>query len=97
MTTKPNLYKHLARDLYNFYPDRCTRNFEENKIFVEEFLNIKNRKIRNITAGLVTHNMNKLADEKKFNDKKKKKIKKFNRKSHVNKPRGDLDEHKRIY
>ena len=95
MTIKTNLYKHLARDLYELYPDRCTRNFEENKIFVEEFLNIKNRKIRNITAGLVTHNMNKLADEKKFNDKKK--TKKFSRKSHVNKLRGDLNEHKRIY
>ena len=95
MTTKPNLYKHLARDLYDLYPDKCTRNFEENKLFVEEFLNIKNRKIRNITAGLVTHNMNKLAEEKEFN--RKKKTKKFDRKSHVNKPRGDLDEHKRIY
>ena len=94
MTTKTNLYKHLARDLYDLHPDRCTNNFEENKIFVEEFLNIKNRKIRNIAAGLITHNMNKLADEKKFNNRKKKKIKKFDKKSHVNKLRDDTNGYK---
>ena len=71
MTTKTKLYKHLARNLYNLYPDKCTRNFEENKLFVEEFLNIKNRKVRNIVAGLITHNMNKLANEKKINRRKK--------------------------
>ena len=95
MTTKTKLYKHLAQDLYDLYPDRCNNNFEENKIFVEEFLNIKNRKVRNVVAGLITHNMNKLANEKKIN--RKKENKKFDRKSHVNKPRGDLNEHKRIY
>jgi len=85
MITKTKLYKHLARDLYNLYPDKCTKNFEENKIFVESHLNIKNRKIRNIVTGLITHNINKLANEKKIN--RKKENKKFSNKSCVNKKR----------
>ena len=95
MTTKIKLYKHLAKDLYDLYPDKCSRNFEENKIFVESHLNIKNKKIRNVVAGLITHNMNKLANEEKLSGKRE--IKNFSRKPRANKLRGDTNGYKRIY
>lgn len=46
--------KRIARELVQRFPDRITRNFEDNKKLVEEFTDLSSSKLRNRIAGYVT-------------------------------------------
>lgn len=46
--------KKIARDLLEKNPERFSTDFEANKKIVEELIDIKSKKIRNIVAGYIT-------------------------------------------
>lgn len=46
--------KRVARELAQSYPGRFTGAFEENKKTVEELVDYKSKKVRNLIAGYVT-------------------------------------------
>jgi small subunit ribosomal protein S17e len=51
---KTQLVKRTTMELVKRHRDKFKTNFEENKVLVREFAEIKNKKLRNIVAGYVT-------------------------------------------
>ena len=51
---RPEHVKRIARELLNRYPQKFTDNFEENKRIVDEFTDVKTKKLRNRVAGYTT-------------------------------------------
>jgi len=51
---KTTLIKRTANSLIKEYPDRFTKNFDENKNLVSKLAQIHSKKIRNIVAGYIT-------------------------------------------
>jgi len=49
------IVKRTARKILELYPDRVSLNFEENKKFVSEVVNVTSKKLRNQIAGYLTH------------------------------------------
>jgi small subunit ribosomal protein S17e len=46
--------KHIAKDLFEKHPTMFTADFEKNKDAVNELVDIKSRRMRNIVAGYLT-------------------------------------------
>jgi small subunit ribosomal protein S17e len=52
---RPDHIKNLARKLIERFPRKFTEEFEANKEMVEKFTDVTSTKIRNRTAGYITH------------------------------------------
>lgn len=52
--------KTLANELIEQHGDKFSSDFEKNKIALNEVKDIKSKKIRNITAGYITKQMQKI-------------------------------------
>ena len=52
---RPNHIKNLARKLIERFPKKFSKDFEANKRKIEEFTDVASIKIRNRTAGYITH------------------------------------------
>ena len=51
---KTTLIKRNAKELMKLYGDKFSTIFEENKKKVEELVDVKSKKLRNIMAGYIT-------------------------------------------
>jgi small subunit ribosomal protein S17e len=51
---KTSFIKKIARDLLEKNSDKFSKDFETNKKIVEQFIDIKSKRIRNIVAGYIT-------------------------------------------
>jgi len=51
---KTTLIKRNAKELMKLYYDKFSTTFEENKKKVEELVDVKSKKLRNIMAGYIT-------------------------------------------
>jgi len=51
---KQTFIKRTARELFDRYPDKFTRDFEHNKKIVEQLTNVASKTIRNRIAGYIT-------------------------------------------
>ncbi|MDD1674048.1 MAG: 30S ribosomal protein S17e [Methanomicrobiales archaeon] len=58
MGIKPTYVKTLSAALVKEYPERFSRDFEENKHAVAELASIGSKKVRNRVAGSVTRRLN---------------------------------------
>ncbi|MEM5776874.1 MAG: 30S ribosomal protein S17e [Candidatus Aenigmatarchaeota archaeon] len=47
--------KNVSEKLVKMFPDKFSKNFEENKRIVSELLHIKSKDVRNKIAGYITH------------------------------------------
>ncbi|MEM5799749.1 MAG: 30S ribosomal protein S17e [Candidatus Aenigmatarchaeota archaeon] len=47
--------KNVSEKLVKMFPDKFSKNFEENKKIVSNFLHIKSKDVRNKIAGYITH------------------------------------------
>lgn len=54
---KTKLIKRYSAELVRVHSDRLKTTFDENKLLVEEFLEVKSKKLRNIIAGSITKTM----------------------------------------
>lgn len=52
---RPDHIKNLARKLLERFPSKFTKNFEGNKKVVDRLTDVDSIKIRNRTAGYITH------------------------------------------
>lgn len=52
---RPDHVKRTSRELVERFPDKFTKDFENNKKFVETLTNINSKKVRNRVAGYTTH------------------------------------------
>ncbi|MDD1757405.1 MAG: 30S ribosomal protein S17e [Methanotrichaceae archaeon] len=53
-SVKPSYIKNFAKDLLNKYQSSFGTDFEQNKLKVSEYTDIKNKTIRNRVAGYIT-------------------------------------------
>jgi small subunit ribosomal protein S17e len=53
-SVKPSYIKNFAMDLLNKYQSSFGMDFEQNKLKVSEYTDIKNKTIRNRVAGYIT-------------------------------------------
>ena len=53
-SVKPSYIKNFAMDLLNKYQSSFGTDFEQNKLKVSEYTDIKNKTIRNRVAGYIT-------------------------------------------
>ena len=51
---KTSFVKRLGKELYEMHSDKFTIDFAQNKKVVDEFLEIKSAKLRNVLAGYMT-------------------------------------------
>ncbi|MEM5772719.1 MAG: 30S ribosomal protein S17e [Candidatus Aenigmatarchaeota archaeon] len=51
---KTSFIKNIARELLEKNSDKFSTNFENNKKVVEQLIEIKSKRIRNIVAGYIT-------------------------------------------
>jgi len=51
---KTSFIKRIAKDLLEKNPEKFSSDFETNKRMVEELIDIKSKKIRNVVAGYIT-------------------------------------------
>jgi small subunit ribosomal protein S17e len=56
-SVKPSYIKNFALDLLNTHQDTFGLDFEQNKLKVSEYTDIKNKTIRNRIAGYITRVM----------------------------------------
>ena len=52
---KTTLVKRVSRDLIEKYGPQLKRTFDENKVLIDGFAEIRSKKLRNTIAGHVTH------------------------------------------
>ena len=52
---KTSFVKRLGKDLYEAHGDKFTDNFDKNKKVLDEFIEVKSKKLRNILAGYMTN------------------------------------------
>ena len=50
---RPKAVKKIARELLEAYPDAFTTDFEANKQFIKEHVDIKAKRLRNRVAGYI--------------------------------------------
>ncbi|HDM36078.1 MAG TPA: 30S ribosomal protein S17e [Candidatus Syntrophoarchaeum butanivorans] len=55
---RPNYIKVLGESLLKAYKDKFTGDFEVNKRLVEEYTNVKSKRVRNRVAGYITSKIN---------------------------------------
>jgi small subunit ribosomal protein S17e len=53
-SVKPSYIKNFAMDLLKTYESLFSVDFEQNKLMVSEYTDIKNKNIRNRVAGYIT-------------------------------------------
>jgi small subunit ribosomal protein S17e len=53
-SVKPSYIKNFAMDLLKAYETSFSPDFEQNKLMVSEYTDIKNKTIRNRVAGYIT-------------------------------------------
>ena len=53
-SVKPSYIKNFAKDLLKTYESSFSPDFEQNKLIVSEYTDIKNKTIRNRVAGYIT-------------------------------------------
>jgi len=53
-SVKPSYIKNFAMDLLKTYESSFSPDFEQNKLMVSEYTDIKNKTIRNRVAGYIT-------------------------------------------
>lgn len=51
---KQTFIKRTARELFDKYPDKFTKDFEQNKKMVKQLTNVTSKTIRNRIAGYIT-------------------------------------------
>ena len=51
---RPEHVKRISRELVDRFPDKFTKDFENNKKLVETLTNINSKKLRNRVAGYTT-------------------------------------------
>jgi len=51
---KTSFVKHIGKELYEKYHDKFTTDFSKNKNIVEEVIDIKSKKLKNIITGYLT-------------------------------------------
>jgi small subunit ribosomal protein S17e len=56
-SVKPSYIKNFAMDLLKAYESSFSPDFEQNKLIVSEYTDIKNKTIRNRVAGYITRVM----------------------------------------
>jgi small subunit ribosomal protein S17e len=54
-SVKPSYIKNFAKELMKAYEDSFSPDFEQNKLMVSEYSDIKNKNIRNRVAGYITN------------------------------------------
>ena len=59
---RPDHIKNLARELLEHFPEKFNSDFKKNKILVNAYTDVTSTKIRNRTAGYITHLMKKSPD-----------------------------------
>lgn len=52
---RPEHVKRIPKQLVERYPEKFTKDFENNKKLVEALTNINSKKLRNRVAGYTTH------------------------------------------
>jgi len=52
---KTSFVKRIGKTLFAQYPDRFSRDYSENKKVVNELVNIKSKKMKNVIAGYITN------------------------------------------
>ncbi len=52
---KTTFVKSIGKDLYEKYKDKFSDDFSKNKQIVDELIDIKSKKLRNIVAGYLTN------------------------------------------
>jgi small subunit ribosomal protein S17e len=52
--------KNLGEELIKSHGDRFSTDFERNKVSLDEFMEIKSKRMRNILAGYITGEMQKI-------------------------------------
>jgi small subunit ribosomal protein S17e len=53
-SVKPSYIKNFAKDLMKAFESSFSPDFEQNKLMVSEYTDIKNKNIRNRVAGYIT-------------------------------------------
>ncbi len=56
-SVKPSYIKNFATDLLKAYESSFSLDFEQNKLMVSQYTDIKNKTIRNRVAGYITRNL----------------------------------------
>lgn len=51
---KTSFVKRLGKDLFESHGDKFTDDFTKNKRILDEFVEIKSRKLKNVVAGYLT-------------------------------------------
>ncbi|HKZ45107.1 MAG TPA: 30S ribosomal protein S17e [archaeon] len=51
---KTSFIKHVGKELFEKHPEKFGIDFEKNKPAVDEFVDVKSKKMRNIIAGYLT-------------------------------------------
>ena len=54
---KTALIKRVTHDLLRAHRKELKKDFDENKVLVEQFLDVRSKKMRNVIAGYVTRLM----------------------------------------
>jgi len=52
---KTTFVKRIGKTLFEKYPDRFSRDYSENKKVVNELVDIKSKKMKNVIAGYITN------------------------------------------
>ena len=52
---KTTFVKHIGKTLFETYPDRFSRDYSKNKEVVNDLVNIKSKKMKNVIAGYITN------------------------------------------
>ncbi len=63
---KTTLVKRATKKLITLYGDKFKTDFESNKKIVDEFAEIKSKKLRNSIAGYITRLMKKIKEQAQF-------------------------------
>ena len=65
---RPEYVKKIARELLGLYPDKFTRNFQNNKEAIGSLAKVQSSKLRNRIAGYITR-LKSIYAEKEMEDK----------------------------
>ena len=51
---KTSFVKHVSQNIFEKHADRFTTDFSSNKKIVDEFLDVKSKKLKNVISGYIT-------------------------------------------
>jgi small subunit ribosomal protein S17e len=64
-SVKPSYIKNFAMDLLKTYEGSFNQDFEQNKLKVSEYTDIKNKNIRNRVAGYITRRLRQKSERRR--------------------------------